>query len=202
MKISSKGHISNNTPKGYLTTECWNSPDTVSFMVITAHFTNENFELIPVFQQCNKMKEQHTTQNLAHKLRQDACEWQTGDKTILTVSENAPNLSIVQQLSKWKHFGCFIHSIHLIVKGGLQNVHEQKLLNNIGRKVFQFKGSCTTNEKMMKYQQNNTRRQSLKLVHHVQPHCSSTFSTLERFVLLEVSVMTTVALKNQLTTRS
>ncbi|KDR20402.1 Zinc finger BED domain-containing protein 1 [Zootermopsis nevadensis] len=67
-----------------------------------------------------------------------------------------------------------------------------RIIENIRTIVSHFK-SNNANEKLITYQQNNTGRQALKLIHDI-PTRNSTYAMLELFALLEESLKATIAL--------
>jgi hypothetical protein len=59
-----KSILSNLPGKISFTTDCWTSPSTKSFMSITAHYINEEWELKHILLDFIEMYDQHTGQNL------------------------------------------------------------------------------------------------------------------------------------------
>ncbi|KAJ8953453.1 hypothetical protein NQ318_023572 [Aromia moschata] len=98
-----------------LTTDCWTSVNTESFIALTGHFINDDFELQSVLLECSHLMGQHTSQILASTINRIVTDWGLSEKVILVVSDNASNIknAIIKDLG-WKHFGCFAHTINLI----------------------------------------------------------------------------------------
>lgn len=72
-------------------------------------------------------------------------EWDLLHKINFAVSDNAPNVcNAVQTQLSWKHYGCFAHTLNLIVKDAFIT------LEKIRRVVAHFKRSTQAAEKLMK----------------------------------------------------
>lgn len=81
----------------------------------------------------------------------------------------------------------------MIVKDGLKNDEVKIIIEKIRQIVSHFRRSNISNDKLMKYQVNmgNT---PLKLILEVATRWNSSFYMLERFVKLEESIKTTLAI--------
>lgn len=78
--------------------------NTESYIGLTAHFVNEDFDLKTILLECKLMAGHHTSKNLANEISNIA-------KILLIVSDNASNVKL-----NFKNFGCFAHTLNLIVK--------------------------------------------------------------------------------------
>lgn len=103
-----------------LTTDCWTSINNTSFLAVTAHYVDPNFNLKSVLLQCAPFTEKHTSLNLSIIIQSIIDEWQLKDKIVLVVSDNAANIKGAISKLELKHFGCFAHSLNLIVQGALK----------------------------------------------------------------------------------
>lgn len=142
------------------------------------------------------MDTNHTSQNLALEIRRIANEWNIENKIILVVSDNASNVknALCKEL-KWKHFGCFAHTLNLIVNDALHIDGIREMLEKVKNIVARFKRSYISNEKLMTFQKNNG-NQPLKLIQDVITRWNSytTYYMLERFSKLEIAIRSTLAL--------
>jgi hypothetical protein len=87
-------------------------------------------ELHSILFECSAMHVSHTSENLAAELRRIAQDWRIEKKILLAVSDNAYNIQNALSIQlNWRHFGCFAHSINLIVKEGLKSTDMQQLSN-------------------------------------------------------------------------
>ncbi|XP_050314913.1 E3 SUMO-protein ligase ZBED1-like [Anthonomus grandis grandis] len=183
-----------NARKGCITTDCWTSINTESFIGVTAHFIDEHFKIKSILLACQLLSDRHTSLNLAETLREIAIDWNIQNKIILAVSDNAANIksAITKELG-WKFFGCFAHSLNLVVTDGL-NVNSEiiSLISKIKVIVGHFKRSALSNEKLRALQKKSG-KEPLKLIQDVATRWNSTFYMLKRFVELEEYIRSTIA---------
>ncbi|KAJ8884386.1 hypothetical protein PR048_016243 [Dryococelus australis] len=105
-----------------LTTDCWISLNTVSYVGPTANFVNKNFELISVLLECSVMRSAHTSESLAAEIKRIVTDCGIDKKIILAVSDNACNKKKAISKEEWKHLGCFAHTQNLIVNDALRTL--------------------------------------------------------------------------------
>lgn len=103
-------------PAVCITTDCWTSRTTTSFMSITCHFI-EDFCLSSCLLDCFEFSERHTADNLADKLKGVAAEWGLEKKVVCCLTDNAANITKAIQLTGWAHLPCLAHTISLVVRG-------------------------------------------------------------------------------------
>ena len=175
-----------------LTTDNSTSRNSESFMAITIHFINENFKPTSILLDCAEFKARHTSKELAKELNRVVTQWNVKNKILVAVSDNASNIkcAIAEEL-KWKHFGCFAHTVNLIVHDAL--VILEPLVKNVKSIVSHFKRSTAANQLLRTYQENSgvTPR---KVIQDVPTRWNSTFYMIKRFVELEVALRATIAL--------
>ena len=75
-----------------LTTDCWTSRVTTSYMSVTCHFI-EGFSMSSCLLDCFEFSDRHTSENLAEELLSVAKEWQVDGKVVYSVSDNAANIT-------------------------------------------------------------------------------------------------------------
>jgi hypothetical protein len=176
-----------------ITTDCWTSRNTVNYMAVTAHFVSSEFQLCSLLLECCATDFSHTSENLATELRRVVESWGIENKILLAVSDNAANIknAISTKLS-WNHFGCFAHTLNLIVKDALKNKEMSAIIEKVKQIVAHFRKSCVSNEKLMVYQR-NAGNEPLKLLQDVATRWNSTFYMLQRFLQLQEAVRSTIA---------
>lgn len=99
-----------------MTTDCWTSINNKSFFAVTVHYVDPNLNLKSVLLQCASFTKKHTNLNLSVIIQSIIGEWQIKDKIVFVVSDNAANIKGAISILQLKHFGCFAHSLNLIVR--------------------------------------------------------------------------------------
>lgn len=175
-----------------LTTDCWTSRNTENFLAVTAHFIDDNFRLKSVLLKCISFGERHTAENLSVALKTVILEWELENKILMIVSDNASNIKkAIVDLLKQKHYGCFAHTINLIVHDALH--HIAAIAEKVKTIVTFFKRSTSATAKFFK-QQEHLNIAPKKLIQDVATRWNSTFYMFERFLELEEPLRTTMAL--------
>lgn len=77
-------------------------------------------------------------------------EWNLTNKINFIVSDNAPNVKKALAGIGWKHYGCYGHTLNLIVQDALNLV--QASLDKVKTIVRHFKTSTAVLEKLLKAQ--------------------------------------------------
>ncbi|XP_025190378.1 zinc finger BED domain-containing protein 4-like, partial [Melanaphis sacchari] len=89
-------------------------------------------------------------------------------------------------------FGCFAHTLNLIVQDALKL--EIDLIEKIKSIITHFKKSSRASHKLNEYQSNNGSKIPKKLIQDVCTRWNSTYYMLDRFVELEDSIRGTLGL--------
>lgn len=81
---------------------------------------------------CYVLTKRHTSVNLATELQKVTTEWGVNNRILIAISDNAANIgsAIVDHL-EWPYFGCFAHTLNLIVTAALQEKNVQPLITKI-----------------------------------------------------------------------
>ena len=109
-----------------ITTDGWTSRATSSFVNITAHMVDGNFQMKDYVLQTRPLNESHTGENIAKVLQEAAGVWNLhrDNLTIPIVTDNAKNMECAVRLAlcvgPHKHVGCFAHTINLACQRDLQ----------------------------------------------------------------------------------
>ncbi|BET02152.1 hATC [Nesidiocoris tenuis] len=176
-----------------ITTDCWTSRANESYIAITAHFIDEDYHFKSVLLKCGAFTGSHTSANLSQELETVLDEWNLSEKLIFAVSDNASNITNAIESLHWKHYGCYAHTLNLIVSKALQEV--QALLDKVKKIVSHFRRSPVAQEKLLKYQINNEKTPvPKKLIIDVATRWNSTYYMLKRFLEVEEAIKATMAL--------
>jgi DNA-binding PucR family transcriptional regulator len=129
-----------------ITTDCWISRNVDSYLAVTAHYITEDFSLNSVLIGFSLITGSHTSENLAENEEHDR-KFKLSNKILIAVTDNASNIkkAINSHHLQWKHFGCYAHTLNLIVQDSLEDV--QELVNKLKTIVAHFKRSTTANVK-------------------------------------------------------
>lgn len=175
-----------------LTTDTWTSSVNDGYIAITIHYTTMDLEFKTVLLECAHYSERHTGELLAQYLKNTVETWGLTGKVMLAITDNANNIVNAINLSGWKHFGCYAHTLNLVIDDALKIVKDN--LEKIKNIVAYFKRSSTATDKLVKYQVQQSGNIPKKLKQSVPTRWNSTFFMLQRFVELEEAVRATLAL--------
>ncbi|CAG9129863.1 unnamed protein product [Plutella xylostella] len=176
-----------------LTTDLWTSRITESYIAVTGHYLTEDLQLKTVLLGCCHFSGNHTAANIGSELRALVDIWGLTGKVNFVVSDNAANVVKGVKDSGWKHFGCFAHTLNLVVEDAIKPCREK--IDKVKKVVGHYKKSTVSSERLIKYQvQQNANCQPLRLIQDVETRWNSTFYMLRRFVQLQEAVRATMAL--------
>ena len=185
-----KETISNELVTACLTTDCWTSRDNKSYIAITVHFIDNNFNLKSILLSCHSFIENYTSENLAEQINKTLNAWNLKSKIVFSVSDNAYNIQNALAQLKFKHFGCFAHTLNLVVQSALKK--ENDLIDKVKNICTHFRKSTNANNKLIAYQKNIGIDNPLKVLQDVATRWNATFYMLEHFVQLETSIRGTM----------
>lgn len=96
----------------------------------------------------------------------------------------------MKEVLGWKHFGCYAHSLNLVVENALQITKPQ--IDKVKRIVTHVKKSTISSERLQKYQVQQG-QEAKRLSQAVDTRWNSTYFMLKRFVELEDAIRSTLA---------
>ncbi|XP_051961053.1 zinc finger BED domain-containing protein 4-like [Xyrauchen texanus] len=176
-----------------LTTDCWTSVTTTSYMAVTCHFI-EDFQMTSFLLDCFVLTDRHTAAHLASELTRVTNEWGVVDKIVACVTDNASNIvSALKDHLHWDHVPCFAHLLNLIVRAALKEV--QAILQKVKTTVEFFHRSTVASDKL-KATQKQMGQEQLRLKQDVATRWNSTFYMLKRFIEIKEPIISTLALTN------
>ena len=104
-----------------LTSDIWTSAAIDSYLTITAHFRNSDWQLCTRVLTTANMPEHHTAVNIADRLTSTVEEWGIASTQVSAlVHDNAANAVNAAELTDWPNFGCVGHTLKLAIKSGLE----------------------------------------------------------------------------------
>ncbi|KAJ8348830.1 hypothetical protein SKAU_G00274190 [Synaphobranchus kaupii] len=111
------------TPYVAITTDCWTSMNTLSYITATCHHIDEKWDIKSHVLTTEKMEERHTAENLRTALTTIIAEW-VGDssKVSAVVHDNAANIVKANDGYDWESVNCFAHTLQLAINDGFKAV--------------------------------------------------------------------------------
>ena len=110
----------------------------MSYVTITAHFVDKDWQLVSLVLQTRAMHESHSGANMAELLKRVADEWHLNDKDLVLVTDNAANMVVAAQLGGLLHVRCYAHTLNLAGQRALKLPSVSRLLARIRRIVSFF----------------------------------------------------------------
>lgn len=121
-----------------LTADMWTSLKTESYIALTGHYLTEGIELKTVLLGCCHFPGHHTADNIAAEINTLVETYEVKEKVNFMVTDNAANIvKAVKEVLGWKHFGCYTHSLNLIVEHALHLTKQQ--VDKVKRNVTHIK---------------------------------------------------------------
>lgn len=190
-----KMRVSRDVKSVCLTTDCWTSSQTESYIGVTVHYIDDDFEPQQILLECKSMTESHTSANLAKELKTVTDEYNLTNKVVFAISDNARNIvKAIESELGWKHYGCVAHSLNLVVITALRPI--EHLIENVKKIVAFFKRSTNATDMLLSYQIKNMAEigEPKRLIQQVPTRWNSTFFMFRRFVLLKEAIKHCMAL--------
>ncbi|XP_056132772.1 E3 SUMO-protein ligase ZBED1-like [Lampris incognitus] len=111
------------TPHVELTTDCWTSLNTMSYMTVTCHFIDEAWEMQLCVLATQNMEESHTADYIEKELNTIVVEWMLESARVSAcIHDNAANMIKANQACDWESVSCGAHTIELAINDGFKAV--------------------------------------------------------------------------------
>ncbi|KAL0821412.1 hypothetical protein ABMA28_004894 [Loxostege sticticalis] len=183
---SIKAQLSHEVTSICLTADLWTSLKTESYIALTGHYLTEQLDFKTVLLGCCQFEGHHTSANIAAEIGILVDKYGLRDKVNFMITDNASNVvKAVKEELKWKHFGCYAHSLNLVVEDALKLV--QPRIDKVKRIVMHVKKSNLSSERLQKHQVQQG-QEPKRLIQSVDTRWNSTYYMLKRFVELEEAV--------------
>ena len=112
-----------------ITTDLWTSRATESYINISAHFSDEEWNLQDKFLLTHEMPERHTAKHIAERLQESVKNFNIDERNISAiVQDNARNIKLAVQKLGWQDVPCFVHTLQLGVNSGLDSSQISRLI--------------------------------------------------------------------------
>ena len=130
-----------------ITCDNWLSLTTESYMGVTCHYINEDWQLISRVIALKHLTDDHNADYLYETLFNILCEWNILAKVVASVSDSGANIVCALKRFSFPNYPCAAHRLNLCVNDILK-VHF-KYINFVNRRYFSMKDIKTTNLKQI-----------------------------------------------------
>lgn len=162
------------------TTDGWSNPTkTCSLLSFTAHFVRESVRQ-KVILNAMVLEENHTGAYLASKLNEAIATWGIEGKIHSGIRDNASNMISTMRIAEINDFGCFSHTLQLVVKDALFLQTSVEYVVKKSRKIVShFKHSEQACRNLIQFQKSCDVPQHA-LIQDVETRWNSTYLMLAR----------------------
>ncbi|KAK3870849.1 hypothetical protein Pcinc_023961 [Petrolisthes cinctipes] len=183
-----------------LTTDLWTSRVTESYMCVTCHFIDTQWDMKSFVLATTIMLGSHTGEKIGEQLKDIVTEWGLEGKIQAVVSDSGANMLAGIRHAGFKQIPCLAHTLNLVVKDALNGTSG---LNEIVKKcssICSFFHHSSKSSDKLKEIQCQLGLPEHKLIQSVDTRWNSTFYMLERLVEQQTAITTVLCLlgKNSL----
>lgn len=175
-----------------LTSDGWTSRATESYITVTAHYIDIDWEMRNVVLQTRQLNESHTAENEARVLTDAVKVWDL--KRVFNpaiTTDNASNVvNAVKIAELFPHIRCFAHTINLAAQKGLRVSQVDKLLGKLRAVVGFFHRSSVAYSKF-KSNQLLLQQPAHKLIQDVKTRWNSSYDMIRSYVEQQPAIMAT-----------
>ncbi|XP_060761951.1 E3 SUMO-protein ligase ZBED1-like isoform X2 [Neoarius graeffei] len=166
-----------------LTTDCWTALTTESYITVTCHYIDENWQLKSAVLIMTNMSDRHTADNLADKLNDVVETWGLSGRVTACVHDNARNIVQANNPTRvsWKSVACFAHTLNLAVNDGFTAAGVSRAIVAAGRSVKHFHHS-TVATKALEEKQHQMRLPPHRLIQSCKTRWNSVCDMFKRLV--------------------
>lgn len=165
------------------TSDCWSSIAQESYITVTAHFIDDQWNPKSYTLTTHQLNDRHTALNLANQLEITFNKWEINQKMMAVVTDNAKNvlnaIDLLSNISEKNEFTCAAHTLQLAVHKGLKYDKIENLIQLCSKIVGHFKHSNLASQNLKdKQEQLGLPKESL--IQSCKTRWNSIFLMLER----------------------
>ncbi|XP_072523493.1 E3 SUMO-protein ligase ZBED1-like isoform X2 [Salminus brasiliensis] len=120
-----------------LSAEVWSSSKEASYLTVTCHFINKNWELTSYMLETAHLLGEHTPDNVHQQLLRISTEWEIMEKVQVVVI-NKEGMKKANPAVKWTYMPCFGHTLNKVVREAMDHPDWIGLLRKCRRIVAFF----------------------------------------------------------------
>ncbi|XP_075325281.1 E3 SUMO-protein ligase ZBED1-like [Odontesthes bonariensis] len=122
-----------------LTTDCWTALTTESYITVTCHYIEEDWQVKSAVLLTESFSDKHTADNLAEKLKESVDDWGLAGRVAACVHDNARNIVAANDPTRvsWQSLPCFAHTLQLAINDGFA-LDMHRVIAAAGRLVKHF----------------------------------------------------------------
>ena len=181
-KLKVKKAISSELQYFSVTTDGWTSRANYSYISLTVHYINKNWELCYHLLETAETSEDHTACNLATGMEEGFERWNLKAASLsAAVTDNARNISLAIEQLDWSHVGCFAHTIQLGVQKAMELPKVAQALGRAKRLVSHFNHSCKSSN-ILRRKQRDLKHAEQCLIQSVPTRWNSAYYMLDRIL--------------------
>ncbi|KAL6491014.1 hypothetical protein MHYP_G00013590 [Metynnis hypsauchen] len=187
-----------NAKRVAITVDGWTSCATHSYITVTSHHIDNEWNMKNYVLQTRIYNEAHTGQNLSVFLRDVCCEWKLEDKKPALVTDNARNMLLAGAGADMEpHIRCIAHTLNLSSQKALKVETVSALLVKIRKLVTFFHKSPKACGALHEVQA-QLKLKDHKLIHDVTTRWNSSLDMMERLWEQQAAVtLTTRKMKSR-----
>jgi hypothetical protein len=175
-----------------LTTDGWTNRATQSFITVTAHVINENWESQVYVLSTSELEESHTGENLSNQFDAVLQEWELTKDRISDTTDNAANVCLAMRLSDVQHVRCMAHTLNLASQKCLSISEISRVCGKVRRIVTYLHRSALA-ASLLKKTLEQLELPFLKPIIDVTTRWNSSLDMLERYLQLRPAISVVMA---------
>lgn len=158
-----------------LTTDCWTSMNTESYITVTCHHIDPDWQVKSAVLPTQSMPVRHTADNLSEKLNQAVEAWGLNGRVVACVHDNARNIVAANSPTRvnWHSVPCFAHTLQLAINDGFPTYINRVIV--AANRLVQHSNHSNTANKALAAKQKQMQLPSHKLIRSCKTRGNSVY---------------------------
>lgn len=171
-----------------LTTDAWTSRSAESYLTITCHFVNKDWEMCSRILQTEKFHGSHTGERVGYELKTCMTSWGIQNKVNVMTVDNASNMTVALEVAGAQKLGCLAHTLNLASNKAMSIQSLQRVLAKV-RSIVTFFHKSNIATEMLKEKQLALQLPQHKLINDCKTRWNSTYQMIQRFLTQRPAVL-------------